>query len=317
MTQPPYPPDQEPARADGGAQPGCWWHPGKPTGLSCVRCGRPACPDCLREASVGYQCIDCVEAARAQQRRPQPLRPGDRTVAGARVSSKNVVTPLLIAVNVLVYVVTAAQAGDPMNNQDSALLNGGSLWPLGIHVHGEWLRLVASGFLHYGLLHLAMNMLALWILGKDLELLLGKVRFLALYLVSLLGGSTAVFLLGDVNVGTAGASGAVYGLMGALLVAVLRLKLNPGGAIGIIAINLVLTVTIPGISLLGHLGGLVAGALVMVAMLYGPKKDRTAYQATVVALLVAAFVGLIIYRDSTIASDICRTYPALCAGTTV
>lgn len=233
------------------------------------------------------------------------------------MSSKAVVTPLLIAVNVLFYVITAAQAGDPMNNQNSALLDGGSLWPLGIHVHGEWLRLLVSGFLHYGLLHLAMNMLALWILGKDLELLLGKVRFLALYLASLLGGSTAVFLLGDVSTGTAGASGAVYGLMGALLVAVLRLKLNPGGAIGIIAINLVLTVTIPGISLLGHLGGLLVGALVMVAMLFAPAKNRTTYQTTMVALLVVACVGLIVYRDSTIASDICGTYPALCTGTTV
>ncbi|WP_308292242.1 rhomboid family intramembrane serine protease [Prauserella halophila] len=233
------------------------------------------------------------------------------------MSSKAVVTPLLIAVNVLFYVVTAAQAGDPMNNQDSALLEVGSLWPFAIHVHGEWLRLGVSGFLHYGLLHLAMNMLALWILGKDLELLLGRVRFLALYLVSLLGGSTAVFLLDDVDTGTAGASGAVYGLMGALLVAVLRLKLNPGGAIGIIAINLVLTVTIPGISLLGHLGGLLAGALVMVAMLFAPKKDRGAYQATMVALLVVACVGLIIYRDLTIASDICRAYQGLCAGTAV
>ncbi|KMS82153.1 rhomboid family intramembrane serine protease [Prauserella rugosa] len=316
MTQPPYPPDG-PARSDEQARPGCWWHPNTPTGLSCVRCGRPACPDCLREASVGYQCIDCVQASRAQQRRAQPLRPGDRTVAGARVSTRAVVTPLLIALNVLFYVATAAQVGDPMQNSESTLFQDGQLWPLAVYAGGEWTRLVLSGFLHYGLLHLAMNMLALWILGRDLEILLGKVRFLALYLVSLLGGSTAVYLLGDVNTGTAGASGAVYGLMGALLVAVLKLKLNPSGAIGIIAINLVLTVTIPGISLLGHLGGLVAGALVMVAMLYAPQKQRTQYQITAVGIVVAALIGLILYRDATIASDICTAVPYACPGTSV
>ncbi|OLT40605.1 rhomboid family intramembrane serine protease [Saccharomonospora sp. CUA-673] len=317
MTQPPYPPYGEPPRPDEDARPGCWWHPHTPTGLSCVRCGRPACPDCLRDASVGQQCIDCVEAARAQQRQAQPLRPGGRTVAGARVSTRPVVMPVLIALNVLLYVVTAAQVGDPMQNNESTLFQDGQLWPLAIHIDGEWTRLLMSGFLHYGLLHLAMNMLALWILGRDLELLLGRVRFLALYLVSLLGGSTAVYLLGSVNTGTAGASGAVYGLMGALLVAVLKLRLNPGGAIGIIAINLVLTVTLPGISLLGHLGGLVAGALVMIAMLYAPEKQRTQFQLTTVALLVALLVGLILYRDATIASAICTELPYLCPGTTV
>src|SRR5690606_38784607 len=140
---------------------------------TCVRGGRPACPHCLREASVGYQCIDCVQASRAQQRRAQPLRPGDRTVAGARVSTRAVVTPLLIALNVLFYVATAAQVGDPMQNSESTLFQDGQLWPLAVYAGGEWTRLVLSGFLHYGLLHLAMNMLALWILGRDLEILLG------------------------------------------------------------------------------------------------------------------------------------------------
>lgn len=233
------------------------------------------------------------------------------------MSSRPLVTPLLIAVNVLFFVVTAAQAGDPMQNHASALFETGQLWPLAVHAYGEWARLALSGFLHYGLLHLAMNMLALWILGRDLELLLGKVRFLALYLVSLLGGSTAVYLLGAVNTATAGASGAVYGLMGALLVAVLKLRLNPGGAIGIIAINLVLTVTIPGISLLGHLGGLVAGGLVMLGMLYAPEKRRTQFQFAAAALTVALLVGLILYRDATIMSDICAEVPQLRCGTRV
>ncbi|MFC4005201.1 rhomboid family intramembrane serine protease [Prauserella oleivorans] len=307
MTQPPYPPHQQ------EALPGCWWHPNRQTGLRCVRCNRPACPDCLRDAPVGYQCVDCVHAGARESRVRRPAFRGSRTVAGAPVSTRAVVTPLLIAVNVLVYLVTAAQAGEMMQNQRSEVFFDGMLWPLRVVVTDEWWRLLTSGFLHYGLLHLAMNMLALWILGRDLEVLLGKIRFLALYLVSLLGGSTAVFVFGDLTSAVAGASGAVYGLMGALLVAVLRLKLNPSSAIGIIVLNLVLTVTIPGISLLGHLGGLIIGALAMVAMVYAPAKQRTAYQVGTLVFLTLAMVGLIVYRDGAAVAEACAI-PGVCLG---
>ncbi|WP_199430664.1 rhomboid family intramembrane serine protease [Qaidamihabitans albus] len=315
MSQPPYPPQYGQSHQQ-EALPGCWWHPDRQTGLRCTRCERPACPDCLREASVGHQCIDCVQSARQQQQAAatQYRRAGygARTVAGARMSQRPIVVPALIAINVLVYLFTAAQAQDPMRNDDSAVFTEGVLWPVGIVVQDEWWRLLTSGFLHYGLLHLAMNMFALWILGRDLEALLGKVRFLGLYLVSLLGGSTAVFAFGDIQTGTAGASGAVYGLLGALLVAVLRLRLNPTGAIGIIVLNLIITVTIPNISLLGHLGGLVIGALVMVAMVYAPEKRRTAYQAGTLALLAVALLGLVLYRDAQLAELICGSQGVAC-----
>ncbi|PXY31727.1 rhomboid family intramembrane serine protease [Prauserella muralis] len=314
MSQPPYPPQSgQPYQQE--ALPGCWWHPNRQTGLRCVRCDRPACPDCLREASVGYQCVDCVQAGRQQQRvqavQYRRAGYGARTVAGARLSQRAVVTPALIAVNVLVYVVTAVQARSPMNNDSSQLFADGVLWPAGIVVRDEWWRLVTSGFLHYGLIHIGMNMLALWILGRDLEILLGKVRFLAVYAVSLLGGAAAVFVFEDIRTGTAGASGAIYGLMGALLVAVLRLRLNPGAAIGIIVLNLILSVSIPGISLLGHLGGLVVGALAMAAMVYAPEKQRVVYQAGTVLVLTAALAGLVVYRDAQLAAQLCGT--GLCA----
>lgn len=310
MTQPPYPP--QPGQSyQQEALPGCWWHPNRQTGLRCVRCNRPACPECLREASVGYQCIDCVQSSQRQERAQgaQYRRAGygARTVAGARVSQRMVVVPVLIALNVLVYAVTAWQAGSPMDNQRSQLFADGYLWPEGIVAYDEWWRLLSSAFLHFGLLHLAMNMLALWVLGRDLEVLLGKLRFVAVYVVSLLGGSASVFLFSDIRTPTAGASGAIYGLMGAILVAVLRLKLNPTGAIGIIAINVVLSVSIPGISLLGHLGGLVVGAIAMVAMVYAPEKQRTGYQVGAVAVLVVALVGLMVYRDSQLAGELCAT----------
>ncbi|EHR48509.1 putative membrane protein [Saccharomonospora marina XMU15] len=307
MTQPPHPPpyEQQPQQA---ALPGCWWHPNRQTGLRCVRCDRPACPDCLREASVGYQCIDCVQAAsqehRARATQYRRAGYGARTVAGARVSQRPVVTPVLIALNLLVYVLTAVQAQDFMRNDVSRLFNDGVLWPVGIAAADEWWRLVTSGFLHFGLLHIGMNMLALWILGRDLELLLGKVRFLAVYFVSMLGGSAAVFAFGAVNTGTAGASGAIYGLMGAILVAVLRLRLNPTAAIGIIVLNVVLTISIPGISLLGHLGGLVVGALAMVAMVYAPAKNRATYQTVAILLLTAAIAGLVLYRYAQLSAQL-------------
>ncbi len=308
VTQPPTPPPYgQPPQQE--ALPGCWWHPGRQTGLRCVRCERPACPDCLREASVGYQCIDCVSTARQQQRSQaagyRKAGYGARTVAGARVPQRIVVVPLLIAVNVLVYALTAFQSGDPMANHiGSSAFEDGVLWPAGIVAFDEWWRLFTSGFLHYGLLHLGMNMLALFVLGRDLELLLGRVRFLAVYFLSMFAGAVAVFAFGAVDTGTAGASGAIYGLMGAILVAVLKLRLNATTAIGIIVLNVVLSVSLPNISLLGHLGGLVAGAVAMVAMVYAPERHRGAYQAGAIAIVALALIGLVLYRDAELTSAI-------------
>ncbi|MEU4801471.1 rhomboid family intramembrane serine protease [Actinosynnema sp. NPDC023587] len=265
----------------------CAWHPDRATGLRCTRCGRPACPECLREASVGHHCVDCVAEARSTVR-------SKRTLVGAELSQKLIATPALIALNVLAYVVTAIQAGSIANNERSPLFAEFFLWPAGVWA-GEWWRLLTSGFLHFGFAHLGLNMIALYVLGRDLEPAFGKVRFLAVYLVSLLGGGVAVYLFGGVNTPVAGASGAVYGLMGALLVAVLRLKLNPGSALGVIGLNLVLSFTLPGISLLGHLGGLVVGAAVAAGLIYAPAAHRDRYQVAAVAgavvlLVVMAFV---------------------------
>ncbi len=258
---------------------------------------------------MGSQCVDCVQAGRqqqrAQQRQYRSLDYGERTVAGAKLARRPIVTPVLIALNVLVYLITVLQSGSPMDNQNSQLQQDGVLWPYGV-AGGEWWRLITSGFLHYGLLHIAVNMFALWVLGRDLELLLGKIRFTAVYFVSLLGGSVAVYQFSDPNGPTAGASGALYGLMGGLLVAVLRLKLNPGFAIGTIVLNLVITYAIPGISLYAHVGGLVVGVLAMAAMLYAPAKGRAGWQAGTVVVLLIALVGLYLYRDAQLAGVYCR-----------
>ncbi|GAB3486626.1 rhomboid family intramembrane serine protease [Amycolatopsis cihanbeyliensis] len=305
MNQPPYPPQHQQQ-----SLPGCWWHPDRQTGLRCTRCERPACPDCLREASVGYQCIDCVHTGQQQQRAQRSAYRragfGARTIAGARPSSRAVVVPVLIALNVLVYLVTAVQAADPMGNHRSMLHQDGVLWPLAMIGESQWWRLVTSGFLHYGLIHLAINMIALWILGRDLELLLGKLRFTALYLVSLLGGSVAVFLFDDLNKATAGASGAIYGLLGAMLVAVIRLRINPTTVLAVLALNIIITFQIPGISLFGHLGGLVVGILAMIAMVYSPERDRTRWQVGTLAVLTVAMIGLVVFRDAQLADASCQ-----------
>jgi membrane associated rhomboid family serine protease len=277
--------------------PGCARHPDRPTGLRCTRCDRPACPECLREASVGYQCVDCVNEGRRTARR-------GTTVAGAQLTQRLVVMPVLVALNVAVFALTAYQARSVGHNQESQLFIDWYLGP-GIVAQGEWWRLFTSGFLHYGPVHLALNMIALYILGRDLEPLLGRLRFTAVYLVSLLGGGIAVFVFGDINQAVAGASGAVFGLMGGIAVVTFRLKLNPGPALGIIALNVFISVTLPGISLLGHLGGLVVGAIATAAMVYAPPKTRNAWQAGTLVALVVALVGMFLVRDAQLGELIC------------
>lgn len=268
--------------------PACVRHPDRPTGLRCVRCDRPACPQCLRDASVGYQCVDCVNEGRRTVRTPV-------TIAGARLSTRPVVVPTLVALNVLIYAVTAAQAGSLGSNSNAPLFDSWLLWPIGAVSFDEPWRLITAGFLHFGPIHLAFNMIALWIIGQDIEPVLGRARFLAVYGLSLLGGSVAVFVFDNPNRGTAGASGAVWGLMGALLILVLRLKLNAQRVLAVIAINAVISF-LPGISLLGHLGGFVAGCLATGALLYAPRERRTAVQLTSLTLLGALLIVLTALR---------------------
>jgi membrane associated rhomboid family serine protease len=285
MTHPAGPPPYQPGGSPYGPAAVCVRHPDRATGLSCTRCGRPSCPECLREASVGYQCVDCVSEGQRTARR-------GTTVAGAQTRGRPVVVPTLIAVNAVVYLLTAVQAGNPMYNSLSVLFRELSLVPGYVHA-GEWWRVISSGFLHIGPIHLVVNMLALWMLGRDLEVVLGRGRFLALYLVSLLGGSAAVMLFYAPDEQVAGASGAVFGLMGALVVVLRRLRAPAGQVFGIIGLNVVISLVIPGISLIGHLGGLVIGAAATAALVYAPARNRTAVQAAALGGLTIVLVLLI------------------------
>ncbi|PRY45906.1 rhomboid family intramembrane serine protease [Umezawaea tangerina] len=216
---------------------------------------------------------------------------------GAEIGGRPLVTPILIVLNVLVFVLTAVQASSVANNQNSEVFTDFKLVPAAVYL-GDWWRLLTSGFLHIGPAHLALNMLALYVLGRDLEPAFGRVRFLALYLVSLFGGGVAIYLFGNVLTPVAGASGAVYGLMGAMLVAVLRLKLNPSSALAVIGLNVVISFTLPGISLLGHLGGLVVGAAVAAGMVYAPQERRDVWQAAMVVATVVVLIGLVVVRTA-------------------
>ncbi|GLZ41325.1 rhomboid family intramembrane serine protease [Actinokineospora sp. NBRC 105648] len=284
MSTPPHQPED---RTRAGL-PACVRHPDRPTALSCTRCDRPACPECLVPASVGFHCVDCVNEGRRSVRQPT-------TVAGARLAEKPVLVPVLIAINVAMFAITAALAKDLFNNERSELFHRLSEYPP-LVADGEWWRVLTSGFLHFGPIHLVVNMIALWFL-RDMEMLLGKVRFAVVYLLALLGGSAAPYLFGGLNVEGAGASGAIYGLLGGLVVAVIRLKQDKHvlmNVIGVLAVNLAISVSIPNISLLAHLGGLVIGALVTAAMVYAPANGRIAWQAgtaiAVLVLLVTAFI---------------------------
>lgn len=289
MSQPPgFNPPGGPFPGVPPGLPVCVRHPDRPTGLRCVRCERPACPQCLHEAAVGHQCVDCISEGRRTVRRPT-------TIAGAALNTQLLVTPLLVAVNVAVFLVTAAQAGSAAANENAPLFRHWVLSSLEIVLDHEPWRLVTSGFLHYGPLHIALNMIALWILGRDIEPLLGRLRFAAVYLLSLLGGSMAVFLFGSLTTATAGASGAVWGLMGAVLVTVLRLKLNPQPVLVVIGINAVISF-LPGVSLLGHLGGFVTGVLATAALLYAPRERQAQLQAAALAGLAVLIVGLTLLR---------------------
>jgi membrane associated rhomboid family serine protease len=274
-----------------GAPPVCVRHPDRPTGLACTRCGRPSCPECLREASVGYQCVDCVHQGAREVRR-------GTTVAGAAPGVRPLVVPSLVALNVLAFVVTVAQAGDLERNDRSALFAAWALSP-GTVADGEWWRLVTSGFLHFGPLHIVFNMFALWVIGRDMETLLGRGRFLAVYLLGMLGGAAAVMLLYEPDDYVAGASGAVFGLMGGLAVALLRLRRPLNQVIGLLAVNLALGFFVPGISWQAHLGGLLAGAAATAVLVYAPPARRTPLQAgglgaILVVLLVLVTTGAVL-----------------------
>jgi membrane associated rhomboid family serine protease len=259
---------------------GCYRHPFEEAGVKCTRCDRPICPKCMITAPVGFQCPECVKGAPPVRRYSEM-----RTISTSEIA----VTVALIAINVAVFIPSlsgGAVAGRGSSNQLAAdfALYGPAV------AAGEWYRLVTAGFLHYGLLHVGFNMYILYQLGQLLEPALGKARFTLRYLTALLGGSVGALLLSP-NSLTAGASGAVFGLMGAVAVQLRSRGINVlQTSIGsLLIMNLVLTFAIRGISIGGHLGGLVAGAAA--GFLLHQTEDSPVVGAVAVGVLGVALLG--------------------------
>jgi membrane associated rhomboid family serine protease len=271
--------------------PRCYRHPDRETGRSCTRCGRPACPDCLRSASIGSQCLDCVKAA----------KPDVRTRARYwNASQPALLTLILVATNAIIYLWTVT-AGSEVVRCAGPYVEQRAICELSLFgpfvADGEWYRLISAGFLHFSIFHVAMNMLLLYQLGKLLEPGIGRARFGLLYLAGLLGGSAGALLLTP-NAVTGGASGAVFGLMAAAAVGLQRRGINvfSTGIGTTLILNLVLTFTIPGISIGGHVGGAIAGglcALVMLAPRHTPIARWQTYAAPVVVSVVAIVVSAV------------------------
>lgn len=292
--QPAYPEQVEQA-------PVCPRHPDRESYVRCQRCRRPTCPECQRPAAVGIQCVDCVaEGARSMRQ--------VRTVFGGSLSDgRPVATMTIIGLCLAVFVAQWVAPG----------LTGRVAFVPALGQAQPW-RFVTSAFAHSpsSLLHIGFNMYALWFMGTYLEPLLGRARFVAVYLLSALGGSVMHLLLAPPRTAVeylagqgglwwtpaVGASGAVFGLFGAFLVLQRRLGRSAAGMYVIIAINAVIGFVVPNIAWQAHLGGLVTGAAAAAVIAYtgrsrGPTEsaNRQVHWLGLGALL-AVLVGLAVAK---------------------
>jgi membrane associated rhomboid family serine protease len=287
----------------------CYRHPKVESHVRCTRCDRYICPDCMREAAVGHQCVECVKEGSRTIRQA-------RTAFGGRISTVPLVTYVLIALNVLAYV---GEVVRPAIVDRFEMLGAGLAGPDGGHyvwqaqypydfhpegvVDGEWYRMLTGAFLHlpptegtFGILHIVMNMVSLWNLGRVVEAQLGRIRFVTLYLLSALGGSVLVLVIAP-DTPTLGASGAIFGLGAAYYVMARRLGADMNAVNRFIAGLLLWLLISAGLtSWQGHLGGLLAGGVVTLAYAYAPRDRRRALVqaaacAALLALLVIAAVG--------------------------
>ncbi|MBB1245636.1 rhomboid family intramembrane serine protease [Streptomyces durbertensis] len=283
--------------------PGCYRHQDRETGIRCTRCERPICPECMIAASVGYQCPECVRGGSGTGHSATASRP--RTIAGGTlVGDTKLVTKVLLAINVTVFVAVLATGRD-LVEQLSMLGLAAERGPfdpfsppelLGV-ADGEWYRLITSAFLHQEFWHIGFNMMALWFLGPPLEAALGRARFLTLYLLSALGGNVLTYWLMEPNVMSLGASGAIFGLFGATAVLMRRMRYDMRPIAVLLGINLVITF-VPGLNIAwqAHLGGLVVGAVVAYAMVHAPRERRALVQWGTCALVAVLLLALTVAR---------------------
>jgi membrane associated rhomboid family serine protease len=297
---PPQGPEPPAERTKGLTLEPCYRHPDVLTGVHCTRCGRPICPDCMRPAAVGYQCPDDL----AEARKSMPRGRSRLTIGGTGAATK-----ALLIVNIGMFVVELARgagggslAGGPSLR---TLFDLGAMQPLYIARQHQYWRLLTAMFLHAGLLHLALNMYGLYLFGSLIESALGQLRFLAVYFVAGLMASVASFLFSDPRTVAVGASGAIFGLLGAWVAFNLRRRgtafasANLRMAAILIGLNLFLGFSIAGIDNFAHLGGLVTGvAAGGLAEGVGPREVRPVVQVVGFAAIVLLGVVLTMWRVS-------------------
>lgn len=319
MTQPPERPTEDQAAA---GVPTCYRHPDRETWIRCQRCDKSICPDCMRDAAVGFQCPDCVKQANKGSRQNRALYGGERS-ADPRLTSY-----VIIGINALVWLAITATGGGSsrlanlfsLTPTGRCELTDGSgrfypgvpdeatcstlpftQWHAGV-ADGAWWQLMTSVFTHVEIWHLALNMLAVFILGPMLEGIVGRTRFLAVYLISGLASSALVMWLSSEFSSTVGASGAIFGLLGALLVVARKARVNSQWLVQNLVLGVVITVV--GwrfISWQGHLGGLVGGALAAAVVAYAPQARRSLVQWVGLGVLAVVLVVLALVRAAALA----------------
>jgi membrane associated rhomboid family serine protease len=265
----------------------CYRHPNRETGVRCSNCERPICPDCMTSTPVGMRCPECARQ-----------RTRARTMRSVATGGDPVVTYALIGICVVAFIGELAGGASATGGGlgSSRLFVDGALRGSDV-ADGDYWRLLTAGFLHASFFHIFFNMFALWILGTMLEPAIGSVRFALIYFVSVLAGSFGVLLI-DPNSLTVGASGGIFGLMGAAVIVLRNRGINPmESGLGLwIGLNLLLTFTISNISIGGHIGGLIGGSIAALVLFELPDRVRMAPAAAnllCASLGVAAVVGSI------------------------
>ena len=292
--------------------PTCYRHPDRETWIRCQRCEQPICPDCMRDAAVGFHCPDCLKEANKGSRQHQAMYGGERS------ADPRLTTFVLIGINVAVWLAITATGGrqsplthllalrpsgvcDPANGSlydiaESVCRSSGATFRPGF-ADGAWWQLLTSAFTHVEVWHIATNMFALFLFGPALEGIIGRARFLAVYLLAGLAGSVMVVWFSYEFSSTVGASGAIFGLLGALLVVARKGRLQSQWLVQNLVLGVVISVV--GwryISWQGHLGGLVGGALAAAVIAYAPRTRRPLVQWTGLALVAVVLVALAAVR---------------------
>jgi membrane associated rhomboid family serine protease len=271
----------------------CYRHPDRQSFVLCQRCMRTICPECQTQGPVGVICPECMNEQRkaespAQRRARRAWGRGPVAMAGR--SGRPMVTYVLLVITTAIGLLQLIPGLGNAITQ-TLLFNAVYLYPELSGFPFEPWRLLTTVFVHGGLLHLGLNMLALWMLGQILEPMLGRARFLAMYLVSGLGGSVAVALLAP-GTSTVGASGALFGMMAALLIIGRHIGANVTGILVVLGINFAYGFIVQGIAWQAHLGGLIVGALVALIYVRTKRRDQRTWQIVMLSVLTILVLGL-------------------------